>query len=327
MPQIEAPPIEKQSNNLGPLEISVERDEANNLAQRARFAGRERERAYWLNALPFVEDDAEKVTSFENCGRSPLIKYSPSTRTYRLEVFTCKLRICPGCRKRKQRSWRDRITALLEDEPERSWQMITLTVRHNDARLNTQLSRLRSFFRRLRQQKFWKDRIKQGYAVIEIGFNNDTQRWHPHLHILCKCKFIDYTQLRKAWFRITEGSHSINGTFVKTAAKAAQYVAKYLGKPPCDELFNQQQHAAEYYEALAGNRFIIPFGKPADRKPIPTLEKPPADFTLYQPLHVTVRNAKNGCEDAQLVLDSLGLTRLIFYNPPPTKTERQPLPP
>lgn len=63
-------------------------------------------------------------------------------------------------------------------------------------------------------------------AVVE-----ETKAGQPHLHILCRERFIDHKWLSEALKSIT-GAYIVWLTALRTVSKGANYVAKYLGKDP-----------------------------------------------------------------------------------------------
>ena len=218
---------------------------------------------------------------FKQCGSMPWVEYCPETDRVRLRSNTCKSRFCPNCRKHRQWKWRRTITAAIEAAPKATWKLITLTRKHDDTPLKNQLKHLRASFRRLRQTDIWKRAIEWGIAVIEIQYNNATRQWHPHLHILAPCGYIDYTHLRKAWIKATGGSHVIDVRKLDKPQQGVNYLAKYLGKPPSAALFHDDDNIHEYVEALKNAKMLLPFGKvPDEAKP----KEPVKDTAVWKSL-------------------------------------------
>lgn len=58
-----------------------------------------------------------------------------------------------------------------------------------------------------------------------------TQRGWPHLHVLTTRRWIDQRWLSQLWDRLT-GARIVHIERVKHESRAANYVAKYLGKAP-----------------------------------------------------------------------------------------------
>ena len=63
--------------------------------------------------------------------------------------------------------------------------LLTLTVQNCDiADTGSTLKRMTKAFQRLRDSKFWKDRVQGYFRSMEITFNEKQNSVHPHFHIL-----------------------------------------------------------------------------------------------------------------------------------------------
>ena len=263
-----------QPSSLDPWESSVELPHLDTYDQRFRFKNHAVERAYWLDHLHSVESSTVKIERFENCGRHAYLFKDMLDGSFVLRSETCKLRICPACRRRYQHAAIQRIRDLLHDLKPKTWQFITLTIRHTRAPLKQQADFLKLAFRRLRQRSLWKAAVQHGYAVLEVTYNDHKDEWHPHLHVLAKCRYIDWRLLRKHWISVTNGSHAIDCGYVRSIPNACDYVAKYLAKPPSLSTITTTERRQDYYQAIQRSRFLMPFGKPPRTERPPTLHTP-----------------------------------------------------
>lgn len=272
------------------------------------------ERNRWLELLPSLTMPPRVRERFEDCGSTVRVKYDASNKRYHLIGKSCRLRWCPRCRRRLQQAAAERIRNTLGQVKPRTWQFITLTMRHGKAPLVHQIKFLRESFRKLRQRKLWSKAVVGGYAVIEIGFNEKTAEWHPHLHVLAKCSYIDWAKLRADWTCVTHGSNVIDCRFVNSANKAADYVAKYVGKPPAFDASRHLDLADQYIAALRCGKLLIPFGKLPKRPPqLPIELRPPLED--LGPLADLRSAAAHGDETAARHLTALcqQLTRADHY--------------
>jgi len=228
----------------------------------------------WLDLLPNINPNIRILDRFRQCGSFCWVEQDDESGQYYLAASTCKLRICPACRKRLQHRTAARVLDFLHQHPNKPWQFHTFTLKHSAAPLASQFKRLVSCFRRLRHRRLWTNAVTTGYAVLEVTFHlagtfrtdgrlRDVAEWHPHLHVLAQTAFIDWSLLRKDWLSVTGDSNNIDCQHVKSASHAARYVAKYIGKPPDLDLETHPEHAAEYYHALAHRRLLISFGPAA----------------------------------------------------------------
>lgn len=254
-----------------------------------RFQGVQPERSFWLEHLPNIDPDIMRLSRFRQCGAYAWVAQDVQTGRYFLRGESCKMRICPVCRRNIQRRSADRVLDFMHIRGASKWQFITLTLKHSENPLKTQLDRLVRCFRKLRQRKLWRDSVQTGYAVIEVTFHaadsvapggrlRAFSEWHPHLHVVAQTEWIDWSALRKAWFAVTGDSDNIDCQKVESSSHAAHYVSKYIGKPPDINLRSDPRHAAEYYRSLQHRRLLMPFGpaakhQPPPRAPLPVTQK------------------------------------------------------
>ena len=283
---------------------TVEFDHSDTYDQRWRFRRWALERSYWLRHLKSVETSDHRLERWEACGSSAHVWKDIETNAYVLRSETCKLRICPACRRRYQFAAIARIRDLLKDIRPKTWQFITLTMRHSRAPLKTQTAFLKSAFRKLRQRNVWKCAVTHGYAVIEVTYNKAKDEWHPHLHILAKCRFIDWRLLRQSWIQVTGGSSIIDCGYVRNQGNACDYVAKYLGKPPNLLDVESADRIQEYYDSIQHARLLMPFGRPPKLHVKPSLDKPRSLIACGSlcDLH---RNAVRGDIDSAKIIRAL----------------------
>lgn len=301
-------------------EVPVHKDSPE---QRVRFKGRESERQFWLTHLREISGNTSAHERFRSCGDVCWVNHDQENDRYYLAAETCKLRICPACRKRIQHRTEQRVLEYYNAHPNQKWQFITLTLKHTDTDLKSQLDKLTASFRKLRQRSLWKLSVAGGYAVIEVTFHaagtfnpsgrmRMTPEWHPHLHILIQTSWIDWSKLRKAWLSVTGDSNNIDCQHVTSAHNAAHYVAKYIGKPPNLDFTDHLPQAYEWYNALLHRRLLIPFGPQAQKSKQPPSPQPQTErICRFNDLY---QAAKNGNYPAQSIL-----TRLIFHLHPPAQ--------
>lgn len=84
---------------------------------------------------------------------------------------------------------------------------LVLTVRDVAAGgLAARVKFLKASFRRLRSRKVWRDNIRGAVACLGLTWAGD---WHPHLHVILDCRWVDAAALADAWRAVTggEGEH------------------------------------------------------------------------------------------------------------------------
>ncbi len=289
-------------------EFTIHHDQPEQLL---RFQGVHGERQFWLNLLPRIEPDGRRVTRFQQCGGYAWVAEDAETGRLFLQPETCKLRICPVCRRRTQAKASARVLDFMNQHPDQKWQFQTYTLRHSTEPLPAQLDRLVKSFRKLRQRKLWRNHVITGYAVTEVTFHpagtySPTGRlrtydeWHPHLHVVARTDFIPWGPLREAWLQVTGDSDGIDCEKCESSTHAAHYVSKYLGKPPDEALHNNPRRATEYYWSLQSRRLLMPFGDTAKHQPPPP--PPPHRSTRVALFSDLLASAKTGCHPARCML-------------------------
>lgn len=274
-------------------------------AAQIKFGNGEYERNAWLKNLHLIEMPYKQQQAFRTCGTCPMVMHDPETDRFRLQTQTCKSRFCPACRKQRQFRWIRTITHALKHLPTAPWKLITLTQRHTNEPLKQQLDKLRKSFRRLRQTGFWKKHVQWGIAVLEVSYNGETNQWHPHLHLLAPCGYIDYTELRKCWLKATGDSHILDVKQVRNANHAVSYLAKYLGKPPSAAIFHDPKRLNDYYLALSHAKMLLPFGQFPDGAKAPKPERSATNWIQIGRLSELLSLARRHYEPAQLILKRL----------------------
>jgi hypothetical protein len=121
------------------------------------------------------------------------------------------------------------------------------------------LDALLKSFRRLRQRRWWRDRVDGGIGTVEVTFNKQTRQWHPHLHVMLDGVYLPQAELKEQWEGVTKDSFIVHITAVHGREQAAGYISKYISKPSDVAQLDLPQ-AVELAKALAGRRTVITFG-------------------------------------------------------------------
>lgn len=185
------------------------------------------------------------------------------TGQVKLASSKCGLRWCPLCSQVRrftiQRSVAEWLKTL--EKPK----FLTLTLKHSNASLQSQIDNLYKSFQKLRRGKLWKKHVKGGIWFFQIKKSKTDGLWHPHLHVLIKADYLPQAELSAAWASVTHGSKIVDIRLVKDQKKAADYVARYAAAPAyLPEL--SVEDAAEVIIACHGRRIVGTFGAGKDIK-------------------------------------------------------------
>jgi hypothetical protein len=206
----------------------------------------------------------------------------------------------------------------------KSTRFVTLTLRHSTDSLTVQVNRLYSGFARLRARKLWRSTQRGGIAFLEVNWSADTQRWHPHLHVITTGGFIPQAKLRQAWHSITGDSYVVDVRWVRSSSNAASYVAKYAAKGAGDSVARDPAAFAEAISALRGRRTFLTYGtwrgvvlsKPTDLEP--------HDWQPVCSLERLLERAQSGDHRAAEMVACLAMSIAVVDDSPPRGS---PLPP
>ncbi len=137
---------------------------------------------------------------------------------------------------------------------------ITLTLSGKNKGLHELIDKLYRSFKALRNHPTWSEKVEGGAAFLEIKYNDKSQRWHPHLHIIAKASYIDQGELSEAWRTITKDSFIVDIRRVRNPEITGRYVTKYASKPLNSSFSNTPALLDESILALKGRRLCMCFG-------------------------------------------------------------------
>ena len=194
--------------------------------------------------------------TFCNCGPKPVYR-------------TCKLSICPHCRKIRaykifnrfhQKLQSYRIARSIFDPGLR---FLTLTIKSNSD-LKASDAFIRQAFHKFKMMSYVKERITSGFYVIEHK-KTDENLWHVHIHAIIFSKYMDIrnvklgkkSKLLASWNKAVGYESNIDIRRITSHKGALNYVLGYLTKSN----FKTEQDVVEYYFKLANKRMFATFGK------------------------------------------------------------------
>lgn len=223
---------------------------------RHRMYGWHREKV--LRAFDRCMCHESRIYAYMGCGTSTWVMQSQTDpERFSLRSECCHDRWCPACAKSRAMVLRCNLEPLLHNRVVR---FVTLTLKHDDSPLGPKLDRLQESFDSLRRTKLWCDAVDAGVAFVEVAHNDETGRWHPHLHILCVGRYLPHDVLKAAWLNVTGDSHVVDVRLVQDPGKVAQYVTKYVTKPADNKLYRNDLALDQAIQALKGRRLVTTFG-------------------------------------------------------------------
>lgn len=219
----------------------------------------------------FASSEHEKLIlrsySIAQCCASPMIRLSGGGDVSVCPI-RCRDRLCPLCALRRAAEAAQKYgKAVASMDAARH---LVLTAPALDAPLAEQLRGMQNAMKRLRQQLAWKRRVVGGVYTIEVTFNKESGRWHPHLHVIVDGDFFPHHELMDAWRQALSSSDLwsdleagdrviVHISAVHNRKQLARYIAKYIAKPA--ELCRWSLSCIrEYSLAVVGKRMMHTFG-------------------------------------------------------------------
>lgn len=275
-------------------------------------------------ALAEVNTNANALERFDQCGSECVVEICPDDQTLRVRANYCRNRHCQPCNQAKANRLAANLRNRLQSQPHGRYRFITLTLRHTDTPLAHQIKRLYTSFAKLRKEKIWKRTQRGGAAILEVKWQPDTRKWHPHLHVIAEGDFVRQADLSNAWLTITGDSHVVDIRALKESKDAAFYIAKYVSKGTNDAVWIDPDARQEWIVATKSVRSAATFGTWRGFK----LLAVNADTKEWKPLgtlYRIVQDAREGKKWAQAILARLN--EEVKFNPNrPRKKEPCPAP-
>lgn len=252
----------------------------------------------------------DTLRRFGRCGESAWVLRDPADHDrVRLATNRCRHHWCEACQRDRRRVVTANLRTALEG---RTVRLLTLTLAARPEPLADQLKRLVDSFRLFRRRPDVRRRVDGGVYFLEVTFNEHTERWHPHLHVLFEGEYLPQPVAKMTWLDVTGDSYIVDLRPINGPDGAASYVAKYATKAVSATVWTSPRRLDEAMKALTFHRTFQTFGT----WKCFNLSKVPEDGTLWVPictLATLIDRAKHGDDDAQRTL--YGLTNRFDMDP------------
>ncbi|MCJ7777327.1 MAG: protein rep, partial [Sedimentisphaerales bacterium] len=162
---------------------------------------------------------------FLNCHSHATFARNNETGYVRVLAQSCHLRFCPICNRAREKLIRHNVADWLEKKAYPKF--LTLTLKHSEDDLRTQIDKLYQCFRSLRRLKLIKKRVVSGIWFFQITRGQHGTEWHPHLHCILTGGYLPKRVLQQDWMRITGESFMVDIRLIHDLESAACEVARY----------------------------------------------------------------------------------------------------
>lgn len=260
------------------------------------------------HALRRTGVDERVLHRFEQCGQFMTVWSDPaSPDRYQVRGNFCKHRYCLPCAQNRSRLIASNIHHAIDGQVVR---FITLTLKHTDQPLADQIDALGTYFTRLRRRTFWIQHVTAGAWFLELTYNREADRWHPHLHVIVRGRYMPHEGLRGAWHDVTKASFIVDIRLVRDPDRAAAYVSKYASKPMATDYVKHEDRLDEAVAALHGRRMCGTFGDWRNLR-LTELPEDDTDWHFVGNLGILIIRAKQGDSTAREIVTTIQSQRGI----------------
>lgn len=206
-------------------------------------------------------DDTYRVSDLDYCRTEAWYAIHLQSGRVRVLSSSCRLRWCPMCAQARARLIASNLTPWLKKRPRPKF--LTLTLKHSDDDLQSQIVRLYKCFTKFRNRVFVKKAVVAGVWFFQVKFSEKSQQWHPHLHCVLDAEYMPHSELRSLWLSCTGDSTIVDIRAVRDPKKVAEYVARYAARPCLLSELTENQRV-EVIEAMHGRRLCGKWGDALD---------------------------------------------------------------
>lgn len=166
-------------------------------------------------------------------------------------ISNCGSRLCIYCRTKSVNRTLNRKGLL--GKRLNNLKLLTLTIKSEDMLSNSNVVKIRDYFRKLIRRSFWKKAVTGGIYCIEV--TKTKNGFHYHIHVVYSGKFMHWAIIRQHWYDITKGSYIIHVKKATDAKGSMNYLAKYISKVESGQIGLDQ-----YEMAFKGIKLLQYFG-------------------------------------------------------------------
>lgn len=266
-----------------------------------RHSGWAGDRQLIYDAMRRTGQTPARQSSYCHCGSHAYILRSiDNPDHYRVAGSACHDRFCLPCSRERARSLSLSILDVIGTDQIR---MATLTLRHHDDGLTAHLDRLAAAYAVLRKRPEWQARVVGAIGMIETVWQADTHRWHVHMHLLIKGRYVPHAMLSDLWLQATGDSPIVHIMRPKSVKGVARYVVKYATKALDSSYIRHPDALDEAVLALKGRRLCTTTG--CYRGSLRVAEPDPEGWEHIGTLDTYLARAADGDQEALAVLNSI----------------------
>ncbi len=202
-------------------------------------------------------EQSEKSKLLEECRSRAWFVRNEETGAVRVAAKQCRLRWCFHCGESRQQFVTQALMPWYTEA--KAPKLLTVTIKHTDEPLPSQIDFLYDSFRKFRNRKFLKDNIDGGVWFFQVTYNQKSEQWHPHIHALLDASFMDHQKLMELWEKITNGSTIVHIRSVNDPEHTLTHNARYAARPSALVKIPEDRWP-DLFEAFDGRRICGTWG-------------------------------------------------------------------
>lgn len=171
----------------------------------------------------------DNISKLLSCKTRSFFSVNLDDRSVRVQTNNCRQRWCVICARGLSALREIAVGEWISDQP--FVRFLTLTVKHTDDDLSSQITRLYYWFRQLRKTAFFGYYCTGGIWFFQIKRSHITHEWHPHLHCVITGLRIPHDELSEKWLKITGTSTVVDIRGIRDKDAVSKYVARYSSRP------------------------------------------------------------------------------------------------
>lgn len=202
-------------------------------------------------------DELRRMKLLNDCRTKAWFVRNVETGLVHVASNACRLRWCPICSRAKSAFITNAVKPWIESL--QTARFLTLTLRHSNAPLQSQIDKLYADFRLLRKDTKFKKLCTGGIWFFQIKLSEKTQQWHPHIHCILSGKYIAHEWISRKWLSVTKSSNVVDIRMVRDPNKAANEVARYSATPAQLRTLDNEQRI-EVFDSMHRRRMCGTWG-------------------------------------------------------------------
>lgn len=263
-----------------------------------RHSGWRHDRRLVVESMSRTGQTVDRIKQFSVCGsHSYVVQSSLDPSHYKVVGSACHDRFCLPCSHERSQNIAHNVIEQIELKCVR---FLTLTLKSSDEPLSFLLNKLYKSFAIMRRRTFWRKHVKGGVAFLEVKWNEQAHRWHPHFHCLITGSYVAQNKLSKLWHEATGNSYIIDIRLVRSHTLAARYITKYASKPFNNTFVNRPARLDEALTTLKGRRLILTFD--SWRGVLVSKESSDEVWEYVDSLDAVITSAAHGDAESQFIL-------------------------